>query len=71
MYAFPIQSFAVGKLEKRAHYFCSDLDGTRMTGEPEAIASAEYIDVEAVFYLPQMLIKLAAKGGQPALVYRV
>jgi hypothetical protein len=39
-----------------------------MTGEPETIASTKYIDVEAMFYLSQMLIKLAAKIGQAVII---
>jgi hypothetical protein len=68
MYAFPIQPFAVGQLEKRAHYFSSYLDVTWMTREPETIASTKYIDVETMFYLSQMLIKLAAKIGQAFII---
>ena len=39
-----------------------------MTGEPETVASTKYIDVEAMFYLSQMLIKLAAKIGQAVII---
>ena len=39
-----------------------------MAGESEPIASAKYIDVEAMFYLSQMLIKLAAKIGQAVII---
>ena len=68
MHALPVQPFTAGKLEKRENYVPADLGGTRITGDPEAISSAGYIDVEAAFYLPQVLIKLAAKIGQAVVI---
>ena len=68
MYTLPVQSFTAGELEKRENYVHADLGGTRITGDPEAISSAGYIDIEAAFYLPQVLIKLTAKIGQAAVI---
>jgi len=68
MHALPVQPFTAGELEKRENYVHADLGGTRITGDPEAISSAGYIDVEAAFYLPQVLVKLTAKIGQAVVI---
>jgi len=68
MHVLPVQPFSAGELEKRENYVPADLGGTRITGDPEAISSAGYIDVEAAFYLPQVLIKLAAKISQAVVI---
>jgi hypothetical protein len=41
------------------------------TFHPEMMATAANLDVHAPLNVLQVLIELAAKGGQPALVYRV
>ena len=68
MHVFPVEPFTAGELEKRENYIHADLGGARIAGDPEAISSAGYIDVEAAFYLPQVLIKLAAKIGQAVVI---
>ncbi len=68
MHALPIQPFTIGHLEKGTNDVPADLGGARITGDPEAISSAGYVDIEAAFYLPQVLIKLAAEVGQAVVI---
>ena len=68
MYALAVQPFTVSQFEKGSNDVHADLRGTRITGDPEAISSAGYVDLEAAFYLPQVFIKLAAKIGQTVII---
>ena len=68
MYTLTVQPFAASQFEKRPNDIRTDLSSARITGDSEAISSAGYIDVEAAFYLPQVLIKLAAKIGQAVVI---
>ncbi len=68
MYTLTVQPFAASQFEKRPNDIRTDLSSARITGDSEAISSADYIDVEAAFYLPQVLIKLAAKIGQAVVI---
>ncbi len=68
MHALTVQPFTTGQFEKGTNDVQADLGGARITGDPEAISSAGYVDVEAAFYLPQVLIKLTAKIGQTVVI---
>jgi hypothetical protein len=68
MHTLPIQPLTVGQFEKRSNDVGTKLRGTWITGNPEAISSAGYVDVEAAFYLPQVLVKLPAKIRQAVIV---
>ncbi len=68
VHTLTIHSFTSGQLKKGTNDVQADLRGARITGHPEAIASAGDVDVEAAFYLPQVLIKLAAKIGQAVVI---
>ncbi len=68
MHTLTIQVFAAGQSEQGTNNVRTDLGGTGISGHPETISSAGYVDVEAAFYLPQVLIKLAAKIGQAVVI---
>jgi hypothetical protein len=68
MHALTIQTFTTGQFKEGAKDVQADLGSTRFTGDPKAISSAGYVDIEAAFYLPQVLIKLAAKIGQAVVI---
>jgi hypothetical protein len=68
MHAPTIQTFTTGKFKEGTKDVQADLGSTRFTGDPKAISSAGYVDIEAAFYLPQVLIKLAAKIGQAVVI---
>lgn len=68
MHALAVQRFAASQFKKRPNDVRTDLGSARIAGDSEAISSAGYVDVEAAFYLPQVLIKLAAKIGQAVII---
>jgi hypothetical protein len=68
MHALAIQTLTTGQFEKGTDDIQSDLGGARITGDPKTISSAGYVYIEAAFYLPQVLIKLAAKIGQAVVI---
>ena len=68
MHALTIQAFTTGQFKKGTKDVHADLRSTRFPGDAKAISSAGYVDFEAAFYLPQVLIKLAAKIGQAVVI---
>ncbi len=68
MHALTIHLFTTGQLKKGTNDVQANLRGARITGHSEAISSAGDIDIEAAFYLPQVLIKLAAKIGKAVII---
>ena len=68
MHALAIQTFTTCQFKKGTKDVQTDLGSTRISGYPKAISSAGYVDIEAAFYLPQVLIKLAAKIGQAVVI---
>ncbi len=68
MHVLAVQPFTVRQFEKGSNDVRANLGGTRFAGNPEAISSAGYVDLEAAFYLPQVLIELAAKIGQSVVI---
>ena len=68
MYALRVESFIIGHLKKRQQHITAGLCGTGRPGNAKMVATTGYVDVEAVFYLSQVFIKLAAKVGQATIV---
>ena len=68
MHALTVHAFATGQFKKGTNNVQAHLRGARIAGHPKTVSSAGYVDVEAAFYLPQVLIKLAAKIGQAVVI---
>ena len=69
MYVFRIKPFVIGHAKQRANDITSQVGGSRITGDAEAIPSAGNFYVEAAFDLSQVLVELAAKIGETMVVY--
>jgi hypothetical protein len=68
MYTLTVEPFTTGQFEKGTNNIQTDLCGTRISGNSKSISATGYVDVEAAFNLPQVLIKLAAKIGQAVVI---
>ena len=68
MHAFRVDSLTVGHFEQRQQDISTYLGGTGLSSYTEAIPATRDLDVKAIFDLPQVLIELAAKISQAAVV---
>src|SRR5690606_2062684 len=63
-----IDAFLVSELEQGAQHVRADLRRPRLPGDPEAVAAARDVHVQAAFDLSKALVELAAEIGQPLVV---
>ena len=68
MHALGIEPLTVCHLEQGREYVTANLCRTGLAGHTKAITAAGNFDIEAAFYLPQVLIELAAEIGQTSIV---
>jgi hypothetical protein len=68
VHALGIKALVIGHVEQRLDNIRSDLRSPRFPGNPEAISTAGYFNVEAAFNLAQVFVKLTAEVGEPTVV---
>jgi len=70
VYTFRIDAFLAGHLEQRLDDRSAHARVVGRAGDPEAVAAARDLDVEAALYLAQVLVELAAEVRQAPIVRR-
>lgn len=68
---FRIKMFAARKFEQRLEHVAAHFCRTRLAGNAKAIAATRNLDIETLFYLPQVFIKLTAEICEAIIVGRL
>lgn len=68
MYAFLIDALRVCQFKQGQQYVASRLSGARSACYSKVISATRDLYTQALFYLPQMFIKLTAKIGKAVII---
>ncbi|MGB5412687.1 MAG: hypothetical protein WBN09_14240 [Woeseiaceae bacterium] len=68
MYAFLVDAFSVGHFKQGQQYVAGRLSGARSTCYSKVITATSDLNTQALFYLPQMFIKLTAEIGKAVVI---
>ena len=68
MDSFGVEVLFAGHREQRLDDITGQLGGARLSGYAKMISAAGDLDIEAIFNLPQVFIKLTAKIGKAVIV---
>ena len=71
MYPLRIEVFAIRHRKQLRQYVATHFGSTGLPGNPEAVTTTGNFNVQAVFDLPQVFIKLTAKIGKAVVIGRL